>query len=118
MKDPKPNQVTSRAHAQTSPGKPIQRWSAARKRAIVLRLLRGESVETVSREIGLEPYRLDQAKLSVASPGCLVLHCLPAHRGEEISAGVIDGPNSVVWEQAENRLHTQKALIAWLLEQP
>ena len=66
----------------------------------------------------LEPYRLDQAKLSVANLGCLVLHCLPAHRGQEISADVIDGPNSVVWEQAENRLHAQKALIAWLLEQP
>jgi ornithine carbamoyltransferase len=46
-----------------------------------------------------------------------VLHCLPAHRGEEISADVLDGPNSVVWEQAENRLHAQKALLAWLLEQ-
>jgi ornithine carbamoyltransferase len=45
------------------------------------------------------------------------LHCLPAHRGEEISADVLDGPNSAVWEQAENRLHAQKALIAWLLEQ-
>jgi len=46
-----------------------------------------------------------------------VLHCLPAHRGEEITADVLDGPNSVVWEQAENRLHAQKALLAWLLEQ-
>jgi ornithine carbamoyltransferase len=45
-----------------------------------------------------------------------VLHCLPAHRGEEISAEVLDGERSVVWDQAENRLHTQKALLAWLLD--
>jgi ornithine carbamoyltransferase len=72
-------------------------------------------MEAERREI-LEPYRLDAAKLALARPGCLVLHCLPAHRGEEISAGVLDGPNSVVWDQAGNRLHTQKALLAWLLE--
>ena len=64
-----------------------------------------------------DSYQLDEAKLALGRPGCLVLHCLPAHRGEEITAAVIDGPNSVVWEQAENRLHAQKALMAWLLEQ-
>ncbi len=64
-----------------------------------------------------DSYQLDDAKLALGKPGCLVLHCLPAHRGEEISAAVIDGPNSVVWEQAENRLHAQKALLCWLLGQ-
>ena len=58
-----------------------------------------------------DSYQLDGAKLALGRPGCLVLHCLPAHRGEEITAEVIDGPNSVVWEQAENRLHAQKALL-------
>ncbi len=61
-----------------------------------------------------DSYQLDGAKLALGRPGCLVLHCLPAHRGEEITAEVIDGPASVVWEQAENRLHAQKALLAWL----
>jgi ornithine carbamoyltransferase len=78
----------------------------------------GQEAMQAERQVILEPYRLDQAKLALANPGCLVLHCLPAHRGEEISADVLDGPNSVVWEQAENRRHAQKALISWLLEQP
>jgi ornithine carbamoyltransferase len=63
-----------------------------------------------------ESYCLDAPKLAVAAPGCLVLHCLPAHRGTEITAEVLDGPASVVWDQAENRLHAQKALLTWLLE--
>jgi ornithine carbamoyltransferase len=74
----------------------------------------GQEAMQAERRLILEPYRLDEAKLALAKPGCLVLHCLPAHRGEEISADVIDGPNSVVWEQAENRLHAQKALLTWL----
>jgi len=60
-------------------------------------------------------YQLDAAKLALASPACRVLHCLPAHRGEEITAEVIDGPASLVFEQAENRLHAQKALLCFLL---
>jgi ornithine carbamoyltransferase len=63
-----------------------------------------------------DSYRLDGPKLAQAGPGCLVLHCLPAHRGTEITAEVLDGPVSAVWDQAENRLHAQKALLAWLLE--
>jgi ornithine carbamoyltransferase len=63
----------------------------------------------------LAPYALDKAKLDLAAPDCIVLHCLPAHRGEEISAEVLDGPHSRVWDQAENRLHAQKALLTWLL---
>ena len=53
--------------------------------------------------------------LRVANAGALFMHCLPAHRGEEVTAEVIDGPQSVVWEEAENRLHVQKALMEYLL---
>ena len=63
-----------------------------------------------------DSYRLDAPKLALAAPGCLVLHCLPAHRGTEITAEVLDGPASVVWDQAENRLHAQKALLTWLVK--
>jgi ornithine carbamoyltransferase len=60
-------------------------------------------------------YQLDEDKLALAAPGCVVLHCLPAHRGVEITGAVLDGPASVVWDEAENRLHAQKALLTWLL---
>ena len=65
----------------------------------------------------LAPYQINDDLLAAAGPDAIVLHCLPAHRGEEITAEVIDGPASVAWDQAENRLHAQKALLAWLLEQ-
>ncbi|GAA4129353.1 ornithine carbamoyltransferase [Actinomadura keratinilytica] len=63
-----------------------------------------------------EPYAVDEALLAQAAPDARVLHCLPAYRGKEISAAVLDGPQSVVWDEAENRLHAQKALLTWLLE--
>jgi ornithine carbamoyltransferase len=63
-----------------------------------------------------EPYAVDEALLAQADEEAIVLHCLPAYRGKEIAAAVLDGPRSVVWDEAENRLHAQKALIAWLLE--
>jgi ornithine carbamoyltransferase len=68
------------------------------------------------RRAALGPYQVNEDLLAQASPDAIVLHCLPAHRGEEITAAVLDGPASVVWDQAENRLHAQKALLAWLLE--
>ncbi len=76
----------------------------------------GQEGQESSRSARLAPYRLDEEKLGLADPGSIGLHCLPAHRGEEITAAVIDGPRSRVWDQAENRLHAQKALLAWLLE--
>lgn len=64
----------------------------------------------------LGPYRVDQALMDQADPQAIFLHCLPAHRGDEVTAEVIDGPQSVVFDEAENRLHAQKAILAWCLE--
>jgi ornithine carbamoyltransferase len=66
----------------------------------------------------LAAYQVNKQLLAHAAPDVVVLHCLPAHRGEEIADEVLDGPHSAVFDQAENRLHAQKALLAWLLEQP
>jgi ornithine carbamoyltransferase len=77
----------------------------------------GQEAERAERIAAMAPYTLDKSKLDLAGPDAIVLHCLPAHRGEEISAEVIDGPRSRVWDQAENRLHAQKALLTWLLGQ-
>jgi ornithine carbamoyltransferase len=75
----------------------------------------GRESEAEDRKQVFERYRLDGDALDLAADGAIVMHCLPAHRGEEITAEVMDGPDSVVWDQAENRLHAQKALLSWLL---
>jgi ornithine carbamoyltransferase len=77
----------------------------------------GQEGQEAGRTSAMAPYQLNEDKLALAAPGCRVLHCLPAHRGQEITAAVLDGPASGVWDQAENRLHAQKALLAWLLGQ-
>ena len=77
----------------------------------------GQEGEEAGRTSAMAPYQLNEDKLALAAPGSRVLHCLPAHRGQEITGEVIDGPHSAVWDQAENRMHTQKALLAWLLGQ-
>jgi ornithine carbamoyltransferase len=64
----------------------------------------------------LAPYRVDDALMGLAEPAALFMHCLPAHRGKEVTAAVIDGPQSVVFDQAENRLHAQKGILAWCME--
>mgnify|MGYP002626507245 FL=1 len=63
----------------------------------------------------LAPYRVDETLMGLASQEAVFMHCLPAHRGDEVTAGVIDGPQSVVFDEAENRLHAQKAILAWCL---
>ena len=75
----------------------------------------GEEAERDIRFAALHEYQINQALLDVARPECIVLHCLPAHRGEEITDDVIEGPHSVVFDQAENRLHVQKAIMALLM---
>jgi ornithine carbamoyltransferase len=75
----------------------------------------GQEREHAERVLVFTPFRIDAAVVARASDDVIVMHCLPAHRGEEITDDVIDGSHSVVWDQAENRLHTQKALLAWLL---
>jgi ornithine carbamoyltransferase len=76
-----------------------------------------EKAERAAPGSPFAPYSVDAAALARADARAIVLHCLPAYRGLEISADVIDGPQSVVWDEAENRLHAQKALLTWLLEQ-
>ena len=65
------------------------------------------------RFAALEPYQVDEDLMALAAPDAVFLHCLPAHRGEEVTDAVIDGPRSLVWDEAENRLHAQKSILAW-----
>ncbi len=74
----------------------------------------GEEAETEVRRRAFADYRIDESLLARAAPDAVVLHCLPAHRGEEVSAAVIDGPQSVVWRQAANRLHAMRGILSWL----
>ncbi|GAA3964747.1 ornithine carbamoyltransferase [Gordonia caeni] len=76
----------------------------------------GQEGDGLDRVGPFRPYQINGALLARAAEGAIVLHCLPAHRGEEITDEVIDGPASVVFDEAENRLHAQKALLTWLLE--
>jgi ornithine carbamoyltransferase len=75
----------------------------------------GQEQEQKEREQAFASYQVDEDLMGNAATDALFMHCLPAHRGEEVSAGVIDGPQSVVWDEAENRLHAQKALLELLL---
>jgi ornithine carbamoyltransferase len=76
----------------------------------------GQENDGLDRVEPFRPFQVNQRLLNLADTEAIVLHCLPAHRGEEITDEVMDGPASVVWDEAENRLHAQKALLVWLLE--
>lgn len=75
----------------------------------------GQEAEQAERNARFTPYQVDARLMALAKPDALFMHCLPAHRGEEVTAEVIDGPQSVVWDEAENRLHAQKALLEFLV---
>jgi len=70
---------------------------------------------SANRHNMLAPYRVDEELMAHAKPDAIFMHCLPAKRGQEVTAGVIDGPQSIVWDEAENRLHAQKGILAWCL---
>src|SRR5271167_1606093 len=76
----------------------------------------GQENDGLDRVKPFRPFQVNQRLLGLADAQAIVLHCLPAHRGDEITDDVMDGPASVVWDEAENRLHAQKALLVWLLE--
>ncbi len=76
----------------------------------------GQEDDGKDRTAPFRPYQINDDLLAHAADDAIVLHCLPAHRGDEITASVIDGPRSVVFDEAENRLHAQKALLIWLLD--
>jgi ornithine carbamoyltransferase len=75
----------------------------------------GQEAEASERNNALQAYQLNRELLDLADDEAIYLHCLPAHRGEEITADLMDDPNSVIWDEAENRLHAQKALVEFLL---
>ena len=75
----------------------------------------GYEAEGDARRKAFAHWMVDSGVMAAANPNALFMHCLPAHRGEEVSVDVIDGPQSAVWDEAENRLHVQKALLEYLL---
>ena len=100
-------------------------WQAMHIQRVGRRAIEQRSIELVrrqyslashvAREAVLAPYQLNRSLLDRASSDALYMHCLPAHRGEEITAELMDAPDSVIWQEAENRLHAQKALMELLL---
>jgi ornithine carbamoyltransferase len=75
----------------------------------------GQELDGLDRTAPFRPLQVNAALMARAAPGAIALHCLPAHRGDEITDEVLDAPGSAIWDEAENRLHAQKALLAWLL---
>jgi ornithine carbamoyltransferase len=77
----------------------------------------GQEEEAAQRRQDFAGFTVDDDLMAAAGPGAIFLHCLPAHRGEEVAASVLEGPQSAVWQQATNRMHAQRGLMLWLLSQ-
>lgn len=91
------------------------RWRADHQHRSCARWVRRAHTENEARKQAFADWCVDAEMMAAAKPDALFMHCLPAHRGEEVTADVIDGPQSVVWDEAENRMHVQKALMEYLL---
>ncbi|MGN6723420.1 MAG: ornithine carbamoyltransferase [Marmoricola sp.] len=100
----------------TSFGDPVQAVTDADVVATDTWISMGKESESAERVAVFGPWQLNDALLAHAKDDAIVLHCLPAYRGKEITAAVLDGPRSVVWDEAENRRHAQKAILAWLAD--
>jgi ornithine carbamoyltransferase len=121
---PDPGIVNRAQHLATGSGGSVQVLQEAKEAVVDADVVAtdtwismGQEGSRRDREAIFVPYAVTTALLDLADPEAIVLHCLPAHRGKEIDAAVIDGPRSVVWDEAENRRHVQKALLAFLDEQ-
>ena len=110
------NAATAGCVARTT-GRSPTRWRRARRRPRDHRRVdqHGLRGENEARKRAFADWMVDADMMAQAKPDALFMHCLPAHRGEEVAADVIDGPQSVVWDEAENRLHAQKALLEYLV---
>jgi ornithine carbamoyltransferase len=117
-----PDEVIRTAHRIARDGAEVKRFSDARQAVAGVDAVytdvwtsMGEEVEADTRRRIFMPYQVNDEVMAAAGPQSLFMHCLPAHRGEEVTAAVLESPASVVFDQAENRLHTQKALLSMLL---
>jgi len=123
--DPDPAVVTRAGEIATGTGGSVRVLRDPREAATGVDVLAtdawtsmGMEGDGIDRITPFRPYQINKELLGAAAPGAIVLHCLPAHRGEEITDDVLDGAQSAVFDQAENRLHAQKALLTWLVGQP
>jgi ornithine carbamoyltransferase len=96
-------------------GDPLAAAAGAEARYTDVWTSMGQEGDEEARRAALAPFQVNEELIALAKDDVAVMHCLPAHRGEEIAPDVMDGPRAIVWDQAENRLHAQKALLAWLL---